>query len=464
MTTPIDDSILIIFGITGDLAKRKILPALYHLIQDDMVPEHFAIVGTSRRELAIDDLLKDVELCVLEQDNTCDPEAMARFRACLTLTKVDPMGADDYRQLHSTLDAIEANHGVCMNRLFYLSIPPQVYGPVVRSLGEHGLNQGCTHGGGRSRLLVEKPFGYDLSSAHDLIETTRTVFSEAQTFRIDHYLAKETAQNILTFRAHNPLFDSIWNNRHIARIDVIAEEKIGIEGRGNFYDSVGALRDLIQSHLMQLLALTTMRVPQQLDDTEQIHYEKQQLLASVTAHHPESGTLDTVRGQYTGYQEEAGNPGSRTETYAALTLWIKQPDWEGVPVRLITGKALAAKRTQIDVHFGTPIGHERNLLRFRIQPDEGIRLVLTAKKPGFAHETQDVEMDFNYQAHFDNHGHPDAYERVLIDAMRGDSLLFATSDEVLASWHALQPVLEQWQNDATELLPYEAGSKGPIRR
>lgn len=457
-TLKLDPAIFIIFGITGDLSRRKVLPALYHLFKDNLMPEQVEIVGTSRRELSADDLLRDVELCVLENDNVCDPAVMKVFRDHLRMVKVDPDTAEDYQQLKQTLDQIENDHGVCMNRLFYLSIPPQVYGSVVRQLGENGLNESCQHGTATSRLLVEKPFGHDLKSAEELIAATDHYFPENQVFRIDHYLAKETAQNILAFRAHNPVFAAAWNNQQIERVEVIAAEQIDIEGRAGFYDAVGALRDLIQSHLMQLLALATMDVPADINDSSAIHAAKLALLASIAPIDMSRSDRPVRRAQYEGYRDEVNNPDSATETFAQIRLSSNADRWQGVPFMLTTGKALAQKLTHIVVTFKGNDETGNNKLTFRLQPNEGIDLELTVKKPGFATAYEPAAMDFSYQNHFDEHGHPDAYERVLTDAVRGDHSLFATSQEVLASWRILQPLLDTWSQDASDLTFYPKGS------
>jgi glucose-6-phosphate 1-dehydrogenase len=453
-------SILVIFGITGDLSRRKVMPALYHLIKDHLLPEHFEIIGTSRQSLTIDDLLKEIELCVLEVDNICDPDALQAFRQCLRIVQLDPNNSTDFDKLHATLDDIETEHGVCMNRLYYLSIPPQVYGTVVHALGEHELNQGCQHGRAVSRLLVEKPFGQDYSSAEQLITTTAAAFEEDQVLRIDHYLAKETAQNILTFRQRNPLFASIWSNRNVKSIDIVAYEKIGIEGRIDFYERVGALRDLIQSHLIQLLTLTTMELPATIGDGEVTHLAKQALLDAVVPPTAAEIATKVIRAQYQGYRDEVNNPDSMTETFVSLQLEIDNDRWQGVPIWLRTGKAMATKRTDITLSFGH-LGPNAadNKLTFRIQPNEGIDIQLLVKKPGFDNAVHPASMDFSYNTTFaGDHGHPDAYERVLIDAIRGDHMLFATSQEVMASWRILQPVLDHWSQDDSDLKSYPIGS------
>lgn len=452
-------AIFVIFGVTGNLAQHKLLPALYHLLKDGLLDEHTAIIGVSRKAMSVDELLSKVELCVLEENNVCDPAVLEMIRARLQTVQLDPIVPEDYDRLLETLNRIEAEQGMCMNRLYYLSIPPQVYDPVIRNLGEHHLSGGCPHKTGVARLLVEKPFGYDLVSATELVTNTAKYFTEDQIFRIDHYLAKETVQNILVFRNHNPVFSSVWDNKHVTAIDLRLSEKIGVEGRADFYDNVGALRDMVQNHLMQMLTLVTME-PLEHIDSDALHRAKQALLTSIQSVDP---SIDhVVRGQYAGYAEEVNNPGSTAETYVSLGLRIANDRWQGVPITLTTGKALDAKRTAIRLTFADEKQPDiMNRLTFRIQPEEGIDVVLTVKRPGFAHQTEHVHMDFSYAAAFGNPAHPDAYERVLIDALRGDHSLFATSDEVLESWRILEPILAAWQQNSSDLLRYEPGSTGP---
>ncbi|HVU59598.1 MAG TPA: glucose-6-phosphate dehydrogenase [Candidatus Saccharimonadales bacterium] len=456
----LDPAIFVIFGITGDLAQRKLLPALYHLLKDNLLHEHTEIIGVSRRPLTANELLDSIELCVLETDNICDPVVLEKFRARLRMVRLDPVKGDDYVALHRTLDAIEEQHGMCMNRLYYLSIPPQVYEPVIRNFGEHHLHDGCRHRTAVSRLLVEKPFGYDLPSAQELIRSTARYFSEEQVFRIDHYLAKETVQNILVFRRQNPLFADSWDAAHISGIDLLLSEQIGVEGRSEFYDNVGALRDVVQNHLMQLLTLVTMELPRgDTLDSAALHHTKETLLGHVRPIEPHTGMV--VRAQYDGYRQEVGNPGSVTETFVRLGLGIDTPRWRGVPVTITTGKALEAKRTAITITFAGEDGEPANRLTFRIQPNEGIDIDLTVKRPGFAGKTERVRMDFSYRGVFTEPEHPDAYERVLVDAVHGDHSLFATSAEILAAWRILQPVLDGWQQSDADLLRYPQGSAGP---
>lgn len=456
----LEPTIIVIFGITGDLSQRYLLPSLYHLIKDGLLHEQTEILGISRRDISTETLFEKVELCVNEIDNICDPVVL---KAMSTRTTMFQMNLDDsasYKALLQKLNAMEEQKGICMNRLYYLSVPPTTYLPIVRNLGESGLNLSCQHDQASTRLLVEKPFGFDYDSAEELIVGTAKVFREEQVFRIDHYMAKETVQNIVTFRFKNPIFEALWGEKHIASIDIIAKEKIGIEGRAAFYEPLGALRDFIQSHLLQILGIVTMDKPE-IMDSEHIHLAKQSVLQQVQPVPPEQIEHRAVRGQYKGYREEVNNPNSVTETYAAVTAYIDSPRWKDVPIKLMTGKALDERSTEICVVFHGSPDTASNRLRFRIQPNEGIELDLVTKKPGYAYEVQTTAMDFSYHNDFVNHGHPNAYERVLVDAVRGDHTLFATSEEVLASWRVLQPVLDAWSERSDDLILYESGSEGP---
>ncbi|HEY1646185.1 MAG TPA: glucose-6-phosphate dehydrogenase, partial [Candidatus Saccharimonadales bacterium] len=398
--------VIVLFGVSGDLAGRKVLPALYHLLKDDLLPAKSRIIGTTRQKLSKEDPLKNVELCVLDTDKVCDPEVLKKFNKVFEVLQFDPVKEEDYQSLKEHLAKLEKEAGACFNRLFYLSIPPQVYSPIVRLLGKNGLSGSCEHKVAKSRLLVEKPFGYDLKSAKELIKQTDKYFKEDQVFRIDHYLAKETAQNILTFRRHNPLFNDIWNNRLISRIYVRAMESIGIEGRANFYDNVGALRDIIQSHLLQLMAISTMDLPDDINSSEEIHAQKINLLNKTDLEKINRASL--VRGQYETYKEEVNKSKTTTETYVRLTLGIKNKRWQGVPVVLETGKALSVKTTDVTIDFSEPGDQDCNQLRIRIQPDEGIDIKLFVKKPGFDNQMQPAVMDFSYGRSFGDQAHPDA--------------------------------------------------------
>lgn len=446
-------TIIVIFGITGDLSKRYLLPALYHLIKDNLLHERTEIIGISRRHASVDSLFNEVELCVDEIDNVCDPKTLQHMRDHTRMHQLEMAEGEAYDDLLKLLNDIEAGIGMCMNRLYYLSIPPEAYDGVVRQLGEHGLNASCLHGKAMTRLLVEKPFGRNLASAEQLIANTAKFFGEEQVYRIDHYLAKEVAQNILTFRFENPIFEAIWDNQHIQQIDIVASEKIGVKGRSKFYEQQGALRDIIQSHLLQLLAIVTMEHPAN-SSSEAIHASRLQLLESVEPI-PESLVDDrAIRAQYNGYQKDVDNPNSGIETYASLQLFINSPRWQNVPVTTRTGKAMREKRTDITLTFTDAHTKQTNVLRFRIQPNEGIEIGLRAKQPGFDDKIQPVTMDFSYAHNFGNHRAPDAYERVLADAIRGDRTLFASSQEVLAAWRIIETVVRQWSSSKKGLGTY----------
>lgn len=454
----LEPSIIVIFGITGDLSHRYLLPALYHLFKDGLLHEKTQIIGISRREMSAQELLDQVELCVNEVDNICDPDTLKKMYEHARMFQMDLVNLADYKRLRTTLDEIEEQSGVCMNRLYYLSIPPQVYDPIITLMGRAGLNTSCQHGNAQTRLLVEKPFGYDLNSAETLIHDTEKVFAENQIFRIDHYLAKETVQNILTFRFNNPIFEALWNREHISQIEIYASEKITIEGRAQFYEPIGALRDFIQSHLLQILAIVTMDQPSSMD-SDSIHASKQKVLNQVVPIAPNKVRELTVRGQYEGYRDEVKNPGSTTETFAGIRTTINNDRWRDVPIIIWTGKALAEKQNEICITFKGQ-SNEANQLRFRLQPNEGIEIDLMAKKPGFDNELQRTVMDFSYQKNFTNHEHPNAYERVLADAIRGDHTLFATSAEVLAAWRIIEAVISEWSKSADDLRPYPIGIDG----
>ncbi len=454
-------AIIIIFGITGDLSRRKLLPALYELVKNDLLPPGTRVVGVTRGDTTLEQLMSQVEVCIHEKDNVCDPKYLKKLESIMSMRKMDLVGMDHYRQLGEYLDELEEQAGMCLNRLFYLSIPPGVLMTIVNRLGLHGLNKACKHGGA-TRLLFEKPFGYDLESGKELIEETAKYFKESQIFRIDHYVAKETVQNILTFRFRNPIFEDIWDAKHVDKIEITASEKIDIEGRSVFYEQTGAMRDLIQSHLLQLLASVTMEKPAEFTSSA-IHASKLQLLDNVATIRADKLSECAVRGQYEGYREEVNKSDSFVETFAAIKLFIENPRWVGVPVIIKTGKALAKKTTNVAVHFRAVARDHNHLntLKFHIQPNEGISIDLWVKRPGFERKLQQAKMEFSYQQTFDEHGHPDAYERVLVDAIKGDRTLFATGDEVLAAWRIIEPVIDVWSRDDQGLKTYAKGSTGP---
>lgn len=446
--TPTDTrgTVITIFGITGDLARRKLLPALYHLVKDNLLPVGTKFVGVTRGETTAEKLLSDVELCVLETDSVCDPVALRKFQESLRVIQLDPTDRKSYSILESTLDDLDNESSTKLNRLFYLSIPPDTYTTVVENLSQ---STAVSRENNRSvRLLVEKPFGWDLESAKELVDMTNKYFDESEVFRIDHYLAKGTAQNILAFRASNPLFNNVWNSAHIDRVSIVTSEKIGLAGRGVFYDPVGALRDQIQSHVMQLLALTTLELPADINEAT-LKEAKTALLQAVRVTDPSQA----VRAQYKGYVTDIEKTSSNTETFAAIPLTIDNERWQGTSIQLATGKKLAEKYSCIRVHFKSEGAMAGNVLTFRLEPNEGIEITLQVRKPGYEHAMQPALLDYDYtQAK-----HPDAYERVLIDAMKGDHLLFASSAEIIESWRILQPVISLWRDNTDAVMTYKPG-------
>lgn len=456
----LEPSIIVIFGMTGDLSRRKLLPALYHLFKDRLLDEQTSILGVTRREVDLNEILNEVKSSISESDHDFNENAWDRLQNEVQMIRLDITKSSEYKALLKKLNDIEAQHGVCMNRLYYLSVPPETTGSIVTYLGENGLNKSCQHGAATTRLLIEKPFGRNYKSAYQLIQKISKQFKENQIFRIDHYIAKETVQNIVTFRFNN-LFEEMWNREYISSILISAVETIGIEGRGIFYEQVGALRDFVENHLMQLLAVTTLDLPS-IISSETIHEAKLDLLKKIPPVPLKNVDKLTARGQYEGYRKEANSANSEVETYAALQLQIKSERWRGVPILLRSGKMLDQKKSEIRVVFRPRrLGSPSNILVFRLQPEEGIGLDLLVKKPGFGEEPQPTAMDFSYQNVFDNNGHPDAYERVLVDAVKGDHTLFSTSKEVLRSWEIVNPILDAWAKDSKSLEFYEEGSAGP---
>lgn len=453
----LDHTVLVIFGSTGDLSRRKLLPALFHLEHAGKLPEGFRVIAVSRQGTTVEDAISLIRNRVQKAKN--DDKTLNALRNRTSMLDMEIDKPEQYSRLSSALEMIEKDAGHPMNHLFYLAIPSILFHTVIDRLGQPDINI-YKPGEHESRFLIEKPFGFSLESAKILIDSLSKRFEPSQIYRIDHYLAKETAQNILAFRFENPLFCGAWNKNHISHIMITAIESIGIEGRTAFYDSMGAMRDLIQSHLLQLLALVTMRKPATMTEAD-IHREKEYILSRIRPPKPENIAEETVRGQYRTYKAETGKPESMTETYAALRLSIDDENWQGVPVFIRTGKALAEKITEVTVVFSDSCNPERNnLLTIRIQPNEGIAIDLRIKKPGFETAYEDVQLDFCYTG-TTMADHPEAYERVLIDAIRGDRTLFASDAEVLSCWEITEPVLQAWKQHDFPLHEYEQGTWGP---
>ena len=404
--------------------------------------------------------MQQTELQLLSERKTCDPDILGQLRRHIRPLQMDSTRASDYERLRDELAAVAREQRQALNHLFYLAIPPDIFLNVIDNLASVGLNRNYdTH---TNRILVEKPFGNDLASAQQLIDHLSSRFDERQIFRIDHYLAKEMAQNILAFRFDNPLIEGVWSREFIDHIQITMAEDIGIQGRVHFYESMGALRDIVQNHLMQILTLVTMEYPVGMS-TSAIHREKLRLLNSIERISPAHIDEVAVRGQYDTYAEEVARPETANETYVALRLSIANTRWGGVPILLRTGKALATGVTEICLVFKDRLHRveKDNILIMTISPNEGISLNLMAKRPGFSKRLQTVDMNFYYSDSF--HGaQPDPYQRVLMDAMRGDQSLFASSEEILASWTLLQPVVDAWRAGGKPVI-YESGSWGPAK-
>lgn len=445
--------LFVIFGISGDLSRRKLLPALYRLIEQDGMPKQFKVVGISRQPDYSVDALFDATREYIENPNEYQ---MQYLKDHVTIVHNALTSNDDGAALRDALQTEGAKLGQNVQRIYYLSIPPAAFPPLVTLLGSTGHNAPFENEAGKPRLLVEKPFGYNSQSSTELIDAADREFGEEQIYRIDHYLARETAQNLLTFRFKNSLFDTIWNAQHISNIKIAAYEQIDIEGRANFYEHVGALRDIIQSHLLQLLAFVMMDKPAEWSSTA-IHQQKLAFLESIQPITPEQVGTQAIRGQYNGYREAVSNFESVTETFAHLKLMVGG-QWEGTNVVLETGKALNERSTYVEVTFrGNTPDDAGNTLTFCLQPNEGIQLQLQAKRPGLGNDTQPVHMEFDYEHSFDA-ASAQPYERVIMDAIKGDQTLFASGQEVIASWKVVDAVLEAWANDAGNLRFYERGS------
>ena len=479
---PPDPATIVIFGGSGDLSKRKLVPALYELAAEGQLAPGTCIVGFARTGESDESYRAEMKQAVLEFARTrpVDEEKWKAFASRLYFFRGDLKAGKNFADLKARLGAIEKERGIAGNRLFYLAVPPSMIGVVVQNLGDTGLVY-KVDGGPWSRVIVEKPFGRDLATARALNEELSRVFRERQIFRIDHYLGKETTQNILVFRLGNGIFEPLWNRRYVDHVQITVAESIGVENRGRFYEEAGVLRDIIQNHVLQLLCLVAMEPPVAFDPNS-VRDEKVKVLRCIQPQTPEDIMRDTVRGQYAagaiagqpvvGYRAEKDvNPMSLRETYAAWKVQIENWRWAGVPFYLRAGKRLAKRVTEIAIQFKTPpialfrqvgvMRQEPNALILRIQPDEGIALKFGAKEPGPTMKVDPVTMDFRYSEFF-GASQPEAYERLLMDAMHGDSTLFARRDEVEAAWERVTPLLDTWRDNPPLDHPnYEAGAWGP---
>ena len=478
---PPDPCSLVIFGVTGDLTHRLITPALYNLAESNLLPSDFCIVGIVRKPMSAAVLRKSlIDGLHKYSKRKIDESIAARVFSCLTTLQADPDDPASFDRLSDELANAERERRTHGNRLFYLATPPNAFAPIARQLGRTGLLKE-EHGRWR-RLVVEKPFGTDLASARRLDDELHKLMDEHQIYRIDHYLGKETVQNIMVLRFSNGMFEPIWNRHHIDHVQITVDEQLGVGHRGAFYDSTGALRDMVPNHLFQLLSLVAMEPPTRFE-AHAVRSEKAHALDAIHVPRDGSALRDCVRAQYVAARigdneiedyrrtRDVG-PDSTTETYVALKLMIDNWRWAGVPFYLRTGKALKSRRTEVAIEFkqapfamfrNTPVDQiAQNFLVMSIQPDECIGLQFNAKVPGPSVAISGVNMTFNYRDYFDA-GPSSGYETLIYDCMTGDAILFQRADGIEAGWRAVQPFLDAWHDAGTRgLATYKAGSEGPV--
>ncbi|MGM4986707.1 glucose-6-phosphate dehydrogenase [Tardiphaga sp. 841_E9_N1_2] len=474
-----DPCAFVIFGVTGDLAHRLVIAALYNLQAADLLPEKFCVVGIARKDMTGAELRDDLMKGLKQYATRPVDDAIAqKLLNCVTCIEADPGEPESFDRMREQLDKLEEARGTGGNRLFYLATPPSAFAPIARQLGRTGM---LKENGSWRRLVVEKPFGTDLESAKKLNSELLGLMNEQQIYRIDHYLGKETVQNILVLRFANGMFEPIWNRNHIDHVQITVDEKLGVGHRGSFYDATGALRDMVPNHLFQLLSLVAMEPPARFE-ANAVRSEKAEVLAAVTTQTEAEALQNSVRAQYVAghvgdtdigdyLKTKDVKDGSTTETYAAMKLSIDNWRWAGVPFYLRTGKALGIKRTEVAIKFKqAPFAMFRdmsveslaeNFLVIAVEPNEGISLKFNTKVPGPAVEIDGVEMKFRYKDYFQA-APATGYETLIYDCMIGDNILFQRADSVEAGWRAVQPFLDAWKKAGKDgLKTYNAGSEGP---
>ena len=471
-----DSAILVIFGASGDLTHRKLLPAIFSLFKQGLLAENWAVVGVGRTQYSDEEYREIVSKDFGNSAETKDftSEQKSDFLGRLFFTSLDTSSAQEYASLAKKLEEVGSEKSIEANYLFYLSTPPSLYSIIPICLAEHGLNN---EENGWRRLIVEKPFGYDPKSANELNKTIRYHFKEKQIYRIDHYLGKETVQNLLVFRFSNEIFEPLWSRKYLDYVEITSAESLGVEKRGGYYDQSGAVRDMLQNHLLQVLAMVAMEPPSHFD-ARAVRNETLKVFQSLRPLDPETISENVILGQYTssqvkgkeqaGYREEEGvQKDSRTETYVALKANIDNYRWSGVPFYIRTGKMLPTRVTEVVLHykkipnklFGIdPKAVTSNQLILRIQPDEGIQLSFGMKEPGSGFKAKKVTMDFHYSDLSNTHV-PSAYERLILDCLHGDATLYARGDAVEACWDYIDPILKF--KEEAQLFGYPAGTWGP---
>jgi glucose-6-phosphate 1-dehydrogenase len=471
--------ILVIFGATGDLTSRKLVPALFSLKNQGLMPEKCAFIGVGRSEKSAEDFRKDMEKAVREfsEDKDAGFSNIKQFTGCIDYFKMDYQSPGDYDKLRQEIEKINADRGTGGNIIFYMATPPSLYEVIATNIAKAGMG---SQNDGFRRFIIEKPFGYDLESARNLNKTLHILIQEDQIYRIDHYLGKETVQNLLVTRFANGIFEPLWNRNYVHRIEITSAESMGVEDRGGYYDGSGALRDMVQNHLLQMVGLTAMEPPSSLE-ADAIRNEVLKVFQSLQPIKEEDVERQVIRGQYTpskirgecvtGYRYEKDvDVHSRTETYVAIRFYIDNWRWGGVPFYIRTGKRLPTRVTEVVIHFKQTPHHlfrrvmgklSGNQLIIRIQPDEGMLLKFDMKEPGAGFNVKNVNMDFHYKDLADVRV-PSAYERLLYDVMLGDSTLFSRDDEVETAWKFIEPIQKAWKNNpAIKVYGYPAGTWGP---